>query len=152
MAESTPPPSFEQAREVSQTCAAFNLRKAMRAVSQLYDDALRPIGLRGTQFTLLTAIRLMQPATVNEIAASLGMDRTTLTRNLRPLEREGLIRISEGADRRVREITLTKEGGARLGRAYPLWKEVQEKIVGGLGVERFAHLVDELSATAEVAS
>ena len=85
-------------------CACFNLRKAARAVTQLYDDALRPAGILATQLPLLIATGRLERVTISQLAEAMVMDRTTLTRNLRPLERDGLVRTKPGKDRRVREI------------------------------------------------
>jgi DNA-binding transcriptional ArsR family regulator len=80
--------------EVARTCVAGNLRRVSRAAAKVYDDALRPSGLRGTQFNLMTAIILMGPVTISKLAEGLVMDRTTLTRNLGPLQKQGLVDIS----------------------------------------------------------
>ena len=88
-------------------CTCFNLRKATRAVTQFYDDALRPTGLRVTQFSLLGVIDAFGTASITELAPEAVMDRTTLTRNLAVLEDEGLIRVEQGDDARVRQVSLT---------------------------------------------
>ncbi|HEY9847811.1 MAG TPA: MarR family transcriptional regulator, partial [Candidatus Caenarcaniphilales bacterium] len=93
--------------QISQVCACFNLRKASRAVTQLYDKVLQPSGLLATQFTLLSAIALTGSVTITRLAQELVMDRTTLARNLKPLERQGLIQIKPGQDQRTRIVTLT---------------------------------------------
>ena len=134
-----------------QLCACSNLRKAVRAVSQLYDDAFRPIGLRATQFGLLGAAGMLGPLTINLLAEAIVMDRTTLTRNLRPLEKQGLLRIRFGRDRREREVSITKRGQVVLAKGYPLWKKAQEKVVKGLGQERLSRLLKDLSAVVTVA-
>ena len=135
----------------SQLCTCANLRKAVRAVSQLYDEAFRPIGLRATQFGLLGATGMLGPLTINRLAEAIVMDRTTLTRNLRPLEKQGLIRIKPGKDRREREVSLTKSGEAVLVKGYPLWKKVQGRVVKGLGEERATRLLKDLSVVVTVA-
>ncbi len=96
--------NFAQYLEPAQGCVCFNIRKSARAITQLYEDALRPTGLRATQFTLLVATRVMGTATISGLAKGLVMDRTTLTRNMKPLEKHGFIRITPGKeDRRERE-------------------------------------------------
>jgi DNA-binding MarR family transcriptional regulator len=130
----------------AQTCACFNIRKVARAVTQFYDQALRPTGLRTTQFTVLTAVRLRGPVTVSQLAHGLVMDRTTLTRDLGLLEDEGLIRIESGDDRRERRVSLTPKGEKALARALPLWQGVQERVRKNVGAERFHRLLHELSA------
>src|SRR5215207_10827262 len=99
-------PSRAPAPDLRQ-CACFNVRKSARAVTQLYDDILRPSGLRVTQFSLLTVVRLLGRATIGGLADAAVMDRTTLTQNLKLLSRAGLIVIRQGDDARVREVTLT---------------------------------------------
>ena len=141
------PPTLEEIIQVPAGCASFNLRRADRVVTQLYDEKLRPAGLKSTQFTLLTAVRLHQPVTINCLAEGIVMDRTTLTRNLRPLEKEGMIAIAPGRDRRVREVSLTGHGRATLDRAYPLWQEAQREVAERLGSERLARLIADLKAT-----
>ncbi|MFQ5520815.1 MAG: MarR family winged helix-turn-helix transcriptional regulator [Candidatus Methylomirabilia bacterium] len=133
--------------QIGAVCACANLRRAARAVTQLYDEALRPTGLRVTQLTLLVAARRLEPVTVTRLAEATVMDRTTLTRDLKPLEREGFIRIEPGGDRRVREVTLTDQGRKALARALPLWEKAQSRVATGLGQARLRRLLSDLSAT-----
>ena len=138
--------------EPAQGCVCFNIRKSARAITQLYEEALRPTGLRATQFTLLVATRVMGTATINGLAKGLVMDRTTLTRNMKPLEKQGFIRITPGKeDRREREVTLTLAGQGILSEALPLWKTVQQSVVESLGQSRVTRLMKDLSATIELA-
>lgn len=125
-------------------CTCFNLRKAARAVTQLYDKALRPTGLRTTQFTLLVGISMLGTVTVTRLAEIGVMDRTTLTRNLKPLERKGLIQITHGKDQRTRVATITEEGQKALVQALPLWNEVQADVVKRLSQERWNSLRADL--------
>jgi DNA-binding MarR family transcriptional regulator len=134
-------------REVGRRCACFNLRRVTRAVTQLYDDILRPTGLRVTQFSVLVALRNLKEATVNQLADKLVVDRTTLTRNLRPLEQAGLVRTRPGVDRRVREISLTPAGEVKLHEALPHWREAQAEMRRALGRDRLDRLLSDLSAT-----
>ena len=131
------------------TCACFNLRRAARAVTQYFDDRLRPSGLRATQFSLLAATRVHEPVPVSRLAEITLVDRTTLTRNLGLLERQGLLRIDPGRDRRVRSASLTDRGRRALLRAFPLWKGAQEAVVGRLGTNRLRHLLAGLAAAVE---
>lgn len=135
-------------REAARACLCFNLRKTARVVTQRYDDALRPAGLKTTQFSLLVATRLAGEITMTRLADALGMDRTTLTRNLRPLEEEGLIAVAPGRDRREREVTVTAKGEARLGKALPLWRRAQAETMARLGHERAARLLGDLASAA----
>ena len=130
-------------------CACFNLRKATRVVTQLYDEALKPAGLRSTQFTVLAATRALGPVSVNELAEWIVMDRTTLTRNLKPLERDGLIAVRPGDDLRVRQVSLTAKGRKTLERAYPMWEGVQARLREQLGDARVDQMLVDLKATVE---
>ena len=125
-------------------CASFNLRKASRVVAQLYDQHLMPAGLKTTQFTLLASLVHMGPASIGDLAAGLGMDRTTLTRNLRLLTQQGLIDIRSGQDARTRSIVLTKKGRGALDRAIPLWQQAQNRFVELFGGGRWQQLHQEL--------
>ena len=144
--------NFSKCLEPAQGCVCFNIRKSARAITQLYENALRPTGLRATQFTLLVATRVIGTATINGLAQGLVMDRTTLTRNLKPLEKQGFIRIMPGKeDRREREVTLTLAGQEILSEALPLWKTVQQSVIEALGQCRVTRLMKDLSATIEMA-
>jgi DNA-binding MarR family transcriptional regulator len=127
-------------------CTCFTLRKATRAVTQLYDEALRPTGLRTTQFSLLTLLRLAGKLPITRLAEEAVMDRTTLSRNLEVLERDGLVRVQPGADARVREVELTDEGLARLTRAFPRWQSAQRAVARHLGSRRMARMLADLSS------
>ena len=140
-----------QARDIASTCACFNLRKASRVVTQLYDEALRPAGILGTQQPILVCLRALGPVTVGVLARTLAMDRTTLTRNLAPLLRDGLVSADAGTDRRERVVTLTAKGGRTLERTIPLWRRAQRRIVRVLGRERYARLVEDLGDVIEAA-
>ena len=131
-------------------CACFNLRKTARVVTQVYDAHLRPTGLRATQFSLLATLAPRQPVGVTQLAEKLVMDRTTLTRNLRPLEKRGLIRMAAGADSRVHEISLTEEGRAALQAAIPYWENAQNSIAERLAEPRLDRLLTDLAAAREV--
>jgi DNA-binding MarR family transcriptional regulator len=127
------------------SCACFNIRKAARAITSLYDTVLQPTGLRSTQATLLMAIDVAGTPTISRLASSLVMDRTTLARDLKPLEEQGLVRITPGGDRRTRQVRLTDAGGAKLREIMPLWEQAQSKIIAeGLGHARWGQLYDDL--------
>jgi DNA-binding MarR family transcriptional regulator len=104
------------AAEIASQCACFSVRKAARAVTQLYDKTLEPSGLQVTQFTLLVAVSLSEQLTVSQVAERLVMDRTTLTRNVAPLERDGLVKRKRGPDRRERYLRVTPAGRRRMAR------------------------------------
>jgi DNA-binding MarR family transcriptional regulator len=132
-------------------CTCFNLRKAARAVTQLYDEFLRPSGIRTTQFSLLMLIRGLGPIRLTELAEKAVMDRTTLKRNIELLQREGLVRVTPGADARVREVSLTGAAVKRLGEALPLWRRAQARITKELGEARSERLLGDLSAAIKTA-
>jgi DNA-binding MarR family transcriptional regulator len=133
--------------EAAGYCAAANLRKASRAITQFYDAALRPSGLRVTQYTVLVTAALMGPSTVSRLAEELVMDRTTLTRDLRLLEERGLVEISPGEDRRTRVVALTDRGREALAAALPLWEQAQSAVVEGLGPARWDSVLADLKET-----
>lgn len=142
-------PDLTEYWEPARACVCFSLRKSARAVSQLYDDALRPSGLRTTQFSLLVATHLLAPVTLGRLAEALVMDRTTLTRNLRPLEKEGLLRGLQAKDRRERKVGLTGRGQEVLNNALPCWKAAQDQLTKELGLERVSRLLTDLGAAVE---
>ncbi|MBE9006926.1 winged helix-turn-helix transcriptional regulator [Fortiea sp. LEGE XX443] len=146
------PINLAQLNQVGVLCTCFNLRKASRIVTQFFDQELQPSGLLVTQFTILVAIAIVGSGTINELAQGLAMDRTTLTRNLKPLEREGFIQIEPGQDQRTRVVTLTTAGQNTLAKALPLWQQAQACIVEKLGHERWSTLLSHLSATTALVS
>lgn len=134
-------------KTVVSDCTCFNLRKASRVVTQLFDQVLQPSGVLANQFTLLAALSLAESVSITRLAQELVMDRTTLTRNLKPLEREGLIRIEPGQDQRVRVVSLTEKGQAALAKAQPLWQQAQAKVIEELGQDRWQTLLSHLADT-----
>jgi DNA-binding MarR family transcriptional regulator len=132
-------------REVARTCACANLRKAARAVTQLFDEALAPSGLRVTQFTLLVTSCLIGESTINELATKMAMDRTTLSRNLKPLVRIGLLEMHPGEDGRTRLVRITPAGERSLEEAYPLWQQAQQQTVYVLGEEGLVALLGDVA-------
>lgn len=125
-------------------CTSFNLRKAARTVTQFYDDALRETGLKSTQFSLLTAAASAGRMPVTRLADEVAMDRTTLTRNLKPLETGGYIRIEAGDDKRVRNVEVTPEGDQVIAKALPLWRKAQTHMIDKLGDEDWAEFLRQL--------
>lgn len=130
-------------------CLGFSIRKAARVASQVYDDALAPAGLRGTQFSLLNALALTGGATITELARALVMDRTTLTRNLGPLRKEGLVEVVRGEDRRQKTVALTAAGRKRLDQALPLWRDAQNALLSAMGEQRAERLRNDLGVLVE---
>jgi DNA-binding MarR family transcriptional regulator len=132
-------------------CASFNLRKASRLMAQAYDRYLQPSGLTNTQFTLLALTSRRGPISITELAGALGMERTTLTRNLRLVERQGLLEVTAGRDARTRDVRLTAKGSKILKKATPLWQEAQSRVVKALGRAHWRELVKELRTISQVA-
>ncbi len=130
-----------------QNCTCFNLRKASRAVTQLFDEALKPCGLYATQFTVLAAISSRDDVTITELSKELIMDRTTLTRNLNPLQNNGWVEVTPGEDKRTRTLSLTRSGIKVLSQAMIHWKQVQSQVVKTLGKSNWEELLDNLSLT-----
>jgi DNA-binding MarR family transcriptional regulator len=125
----------------SELCNCLALRQAARHVTQFYDQFLAPAGLRTTQFSILARLRRLGPMTISALAADLVMDRTTLGRNLQPLEREGLVAVVKGrTDRRSREIRLTDTGAERLRTAVEGWVKAQTGFEAVFGEERSSEL------------
>src|ERR1700689_1365742 len=109
-------------------CNCLALRQAARHVTQFYDQFLAPSGLRTTQYSILARLKRQGPTAVNALAAELVMDRTTLGRNILPLQRDGLIAVGPGkSDRRRKELRLTGAGAARFGGALKAWREAQAR-------------------------
>ncbi|RIK41292.1 MAG: MarR family transcriptional regulator [Chloroflexi bacterium] len=124
-------------------CTCSNIRKAARVITQLYDEILHPSGLLATQALLLTAIAAHGSVALTPLAERMAMDRTTLARNLKPLERDGLVEIATGADRRTRVLRLTDRGQEALAKAIPLWEEAQAWVINQLGEERWRAMLGD---------
>src|SRR5215471_5597582 len=105
-------------------CLCLHVQRAARMLARRFDDALRPIGLTSGQFSLLTSLNRATPPSIGAVARVLAMDRTTLTANLKPLERRGLVKIvADKNDKRNRMVHLTRAGHGLLERALPIWRE-----------------------------
>ena len=130
--------------EAANTCLGFGVRKAARAITQAYDAALAPVGLTGAQFSLLNALNLMGEPTMAQLAQALATDRTTLTRNLRLLEKQGLVMVSPGTDKRTRLIRLTKAGRTLLEQALVRWKQINDRVYQAFGHDNTEHLLNDL--------
>jgi DNA-binding MarR family transcriptional regulator len=137
-------------QEAATTCACHKVRIAARAVTRAYDQALRPVGLRSTQFTVLVAASVAAGIPLNQLATVLGLERTTLTRSLGGIEKEGLVRV-ERVDGRTRSVVLTQLGKDRLDLALPLWNQAQQNLRRRLGEQGWAMVNDGLAMLAETA-
>jgi DNA-binding MarR family transcriptional regulator len=133
------------------TCAAFNLRRASRAVTQLYDAGLAETGLRSTQFAILVAAAKRQPASVGALAELTLMDQTTMTRNLALLARAGLVEISARGAKREKLVRLTQKGERQLAKAVPVWRATQERFLASFGQGKWRSLRPELELAAGLA-
>ena len=137
-------------QELLARCACFDLRKATRAVSRLYDDCLRPLGLNITQYSLLRVIESEPQISVSTLGRYMVMDRTSVTRALAPLERDRLIRSRVGSDKRKRIVSLTKKGTKLIADAKPRWDEAQKIFLDLIGDQRWTVMRGLLKDTARV--
>lgn len=135
------------AREI-EPCACSQVRRTARKLSLVYDHALSEVGLTVTQYAVLVNVARARQVSRTALAASLGMDRTTLTRNLRPLERAKLIVKAPSKDRRERLLCLSADGERKLRASYAIWESVQSEFVRKLGAETFGAF-EKVLATAE---
>ena len=132
-------------------CVCNTLRMATRAVTQLYDDALRPSGLRVTQYSILAALARMKEARVGQLSDALAIDQTTLTRSIGLLERDAVVERVPDPDRRIKAIRLTSRGRRTLAVARPLWAQAQARVLRELGAERWADAQRRLTHLLHVA-
>ena len=130
-----PPPSPYGA-----PCACSRLRRASRAATQLYDDALAPAGLRVTQLSLLRTLQRQGRLRIGELAAWNLLDRTALSRNLDPLIERGLVAVAAGRDARTRDVSLTRQGIAAIAAAAPHWERAQQDVAQRIGHDRLDQL------------
>lgn len=131
-------------------CASFNFRRTARAVTRLYDVALQKSGIRSTQFTILVGIAKNQPASIGALAEILVIDRTTLTRSLRLLQKDGLIAISKRSTMRQRFLTIAPKGARTLARSLPLWRKAHKHFVATVGSDYWIDLRNELERLSHV--
>jgi len=127
-----------------ETCACHKVRMAARAVTRAYDDALRPAGLRATQMAALAAVAIDGAISITALAKMMGMDRSTLTRNLRPLEEQELVELGLEGRYRSRTLAITKKGRTRLRHAMPLWEKAQKELKSALGDATWSGMHDSL--------
>ncbi len=143
--------SWEATRHVRETCLCIRVQRAARALARHFDDALRPAGLTHGQYSLLVALNQDEPPIMSEIAAALAMDRTTLTANLKPLERRGLMKIAvDQKDKRSRRLIITSKGRATLKAAFPIWKAAHAVLDNAVGITRVDRLRADLRAIAQM--
>jgi len=141
--------SYEVTREVREACICLHLQQAARAVARRFDAALRPLGLTNGQFSLLMSLNRPAAPTIGSVSALLAMDRTTLTANLKPLVRRGLVAVAvDETDRRGRRLVLTAPGRELLAAAVPVWRRTHEAIEAAMPKPDAARLRADLRALA----
>ncbi|MDB6016351.1 MAG: transcriptional regulator, MarR family [Pedosphaera sp.] len=142
----------ELLKEAAKNCLCFNARKAARAVTRFYDRHFAGTGVEPTQFNILVALRLSQPVALAHLAGHLGLERTTFTRNLHLLQRNGLVEVQRGEDARERLLSLSAAGERALEEAIPHWQRAQQAAISALGGDGFARLSEALSLSAKFTS
>lgn len=133
-------------------CAAFNFRRAARAITRLFDRTLERGGMRSTQFAILVAVAKTQPASISSLAELTSTDSTTLTRNLGVLVRDGWITISPRGAKRQRLVSIAPRGAEALARALRHWREVQSEFVAAIGTEYWKGFRSDLERMAGLAA
>jgi DNA-binding MarR family transcriptional regulator len=144
-----PPDDLDLCRRMRAMCACNRLRRSARGITQVYDAGMGPEGLKVTQMPILVGLGVGGSMPVSTLAGVLGLDRTTLTRNLKVLEQRGLARTApHDGDARVRMVSLTPAGAEELSDALARWERVQSRVEERFGTERLRALYDELDALA----
>ncbi len=139
-------------RQMSRDCAWLRVRQASRALTAIYDARLQPAGILSSQLSVLVAIAAFgeHEAGIGDLAGELAMDRTTLTRNLRPLEKSGFVRVARSpSDARARIVLLTPAGARAIETAFPLWEQAQRVVRETLGAKRLGELLARLGEITE---
>jgi DNA-binding MarR family transcriptional regulator len=136
--------------DIARSCVALHVRMTARAITRAYDEAMRPSGLKTTQFVLLSALSTGAWRSVTELAERFALERTSLTRNLQLLAAEAMIEPVE-CKGRASVYAVTDKGRAAIAAAIPYWQEAQERIEGGLGRERWSEMRDGLKSLRRVA-
>ena len=136
---------------VRDTCLCLHLQRAARALARRFDDALRPLGLTSGQYSTLMSLNRPEPPSIGSVASLLAMDRTTLTRDVKLLEKLDLVEVAPGRDRRTRLVRLTDKGRVAIYHTVPLWEEAQTRMVKGMGKKRWRKLMARLSGVVSLA-
>ena len=137
-------------RTAVQTCAGYNLRRTARVVTQLFDGAFAPTGLRSTQVAVLQMVVLKQSPSVRQLAKEMAMDPSTLTRNLQPLVREGLVELAPAERGRAKQARLTPKGREKLDEVTARWERAQAEFVRRFGAKNWNQLRADLRDVADV--
>jgi DNA-binding MarR family transcriptional regulator len=132
----------------AENCVCFNLRWVTRAVTQFYDAEMRRLGIRPTQGTILASLIAKESWNMAELSDWLGMERTTLVRNLRPLQRDGLVQLNGGGRGRLVELAITAKGRRQIEKLRPAWKSAQGTVVKTLGEKRWSAILSDLETAA----
>jgi DNA-binding MarR family transcriptional regulator len=133
---------------VMENCVCFNLRWVARAVTQFYDGEMRRHGIRPTQGTILASLITRDSWNMAELSDWLGMERTTLVRNLGPLRRDGLVKVGGGGRGRIVELAITAKGRKQIEKITPAWKSSQSAMVKTLGAKRWSAILSDLETAA----
>jgi len=131
-------------------CPAFNIRAASRIITQLFDEILKPSGMQITQFAVLVGVFILDSPSISKLANGLVMDRTTLTRGLKPLEKEGLIKIVSGEDKRTHFVKLTPKGKSALEKTLPYWEKARTVVSEEFGKKHLDGLLKDLASVREI--
>jgi DNA-binding MarR family transcriptional regulator len=131
-----------------ENCTCFNIRRISRVITQFFDTEVRQHGIRPTQTPILGALQTKNGWGMAELSEWLGMERTTLVRNLRPLQRDGLVRAKGGGRGGHVELEITAKGRAALAKTLPAWRSAQDKVVAILGRERWSTIIRDLEEVA----
>jgi len=140
----------KKADELLTRCACFDLRRATRAVSRMYDDFLRDAGLNITQFSMLRLICAEKELSISTLGRSMVMERTSITRALAPLEREGLIQSRPGTDKRIRVVSVSNKGRRLVEGAEPKWRQAQDALLEMIGEDRWRAMCTVLRDTTRI--
>ncbi len=131
-------------------CVCYEVRKTARHVINYYDAALRDADLKSNQFLILVAVAYLKSPNFTKLADFVGIDQSTLARNLVTVEKQKLVSVKTGKNRREKLITLTKKGEQKIEKSFPLWKKAQGRLVGGIGAERWREIQNELHGVVDV--
>jgi len=131
-----------------ENCVCFNIRRVSRLITQFFDAEGRRNGLRPTQTPILRALQAKAEWSMAELSEWLGMERTTLLRNLRPLQRDGLVRVEGGGRGRHVKREITEKGRKVVAKMHPGWRSAQDKVVATLGKERWSMIITDLADVA----
>jgi DNA-binding MarR family transcriptional regulator len=140
--------SVELDMSAIENCVCFNLRWVTRKVTQFFDAEMRRHGIRPTQGTILAALNARDSWSMAELSDWLGMDRTTLVRNLQPLQRDGLVELGGGGRGKLVKLEITAKGRNQLGKLTPAWRAAQSAVVKTLGEKRWSAVLSDLETAA----